>query len=445
MDLKDIIKKLEDAGKVVHVKTEVDLEHELSGVAKKLEGKEVVVFDKVKGNDFPVVVGLWWNRDNVAKIFDTNAKDLPFVFADAAKRFETSQIAPVVVENPPCQEVVSLEPDLYEIGAPTLALKDGGPYFSNCVVIAKDPDTGVRNTSIHRLQIKGKNRFGLLLDQGRHLRDYYERAEKKGVSLEITINNGVDPAIYVCSIYAGTPITVDELGIASELRNQEPVKLSKSKTVDVEGIAEAQMVIEAEILPEVREPEGPFGEVSGYYAQEDDRWVVNVKAITRQKDPLIHTLLPGKEVWNSVGLTAEPGIFNAISRQVPGVKNVHLSNAGCGFYGAFIQIDPVRRGFAKNAIMATFAAFPPLNMVVAVNSDVDIFDTDDVMRAMITRCIPEKDIFIVPGTACHELNPSTDEGYGTKIGYDCTVPIPAIPQYEKVAFKDVNLDDYDVE
>ncbi len=203
------------------------------------------------------------------------------------------------------------------------------------------------------------------------------------------------------------------------------------------------MVIEAEILPEIREPEAPFGEVSGYYAQEDDRWVVRVKAITRRKDPLIHTLLPGKEVWNSVGLTAEPGIFNAVSKQVGGLKCVYLSHSTCATYGAFIQIDPTRRGMAKNAIMSTFAAFPPLNIVVAVNSDVDIFDTEDVMRAITTRCIPEKDIFMIPGCACHELNPSTDNGYGTKLGFDCTVPIPSLKSYEKVSFKEVDLSEYD--
>ena len=445
MDFRKVVKSLDEAGKVVHVKTEVNLEHELAGVARKFEGKEVVVFDKIKGSDFPVAVGLWWSRDNLAHVFGAKTKELPFLFARAAKRFEQNPIAPVVVENAPCQEVVSLEPNLYEIPAPTLALKDGGPYFSNCVIVAKDPDTGVRNTSIHRLQIKAKDRMGLLLDEGRDLRTYYEKAEKRGESLEITINNGVDPAIYVCSIFAGIPITMDELGIASELRNGEPVKLSKSKTVDVEGIAEAQVVIEAEILPGIREPEGPFGEVSEYYAQKADRWVVKVKAITRRKNPLIHTLLPGKEVWNSVGLCGEPGIFNTVSKQVGGLKNVYLSHGGCGFYGAVIQIDPVRKGMAKNAIISTFGAFPPLNMVVAVNSDVDIFDSDAVMRAMVTRCVPEKDIFIIPGCACHELNPSTNEGFGTRTGFDCTVPLPASPKYEKVAFQDVDLKNYEIE
>lgn len=444
MNLQDALKKLEDSGRVVHVTTEVDPVHELAGVAKRFEGDKIVVFDNVKGSEFPVVCGLWWNRENVARLFNTDARRLPFVFAEAAKRFESSRIKPVLVESPPCQEVVSMDPDLYSIPTPTLALKDGGPYYSNCVILAKDPDTGVRNTSIHRLQVTGKDRMGILLDQGRHLRDYYERAEKRGEPLEITINNGVDPAIYVSAIYAGTTIADDELGIASELRNGAPIQLSTSMAVKVEGIADAQLVIEAEILPEIREPEGPFGEVSGYYAQKEDRWVVKVKAITRRKNPLIHTLLPGKEVWNSVGLCGEPGIYNSVSKQVGGLKNVYLSHAGCGFYGAFIQIDPLRRGLAKNAILATFAAFTPLSMVVAVNSDVDIYDTDEVMRAMVTRCNPTTDIFVIPESGCHELNPITDDGFGTKVGYDCTITALNADKFEKVAFMEVELEEYEI-
>lgn len=444
MDLQKIIEKLEAQGRITHVKSEVDPAYELSGIAKKMEGGNAVLFENVKGHNMPVLCGLWWNRDNVGAAFDTTGKDVKHLFAKAASEFEKNPIECVVVENAPCQEVVSLEPDLYELPTPTLALKDGGPYFSNCVVIAKDPDTGVRNTSIHRIQVTGKNRCTMLMDLGRHLRDYYERAEAKGVPLEITINDGVDPAIYVSSIYAGTPIDMDELGIAAQLRG-EPVQLSKSKTVGVEGIAEAQVVIEAEILPHVRESEGPFGEVSGYYASNDNRWTVNVRAITRRANPVWHTLLPGKEVWNSIGLTAEPSVMSLVSRQIPGVKDVHFTHGCCGNYGAVIQMEPKRKGFGKNAIMAAFAAFPMLNMGIAVNTDIDIYNCEEIMQAITTRCVPQDDIFIIPCSACHELNPIMDNGYGAKVGFDCTVSIAENPKFERVAFKDVDLKDYVIE
>ncbi len=229
MDFRQIIDQLDKQGKLIHVKSEVDCTHELAGIAKKFEGSDkAVLFEHVKGKDFPVVIGLWWNRDIIGSMFDLPGCDIPAFFGGACKKFKADPQLPVIIENAPCQEVVSLNPDLYTLTVPVLALEDGGPYFSNSVIIAKDPVTGVRNTSIHRCMIAGKNRLGILMDVGRHLRSYYERAEQMGKPLEITINNGVDPAVYVCATLGGIGIDEDELGVASVIRN-EPLKLSRSK------------------------------------------------------------------------------------------------------------------------------------------------------------------------------------------------------------------------
>lgn len=443
MDLKACLVKLEQENRLLRIVTEVDPVHELAGVAAKLEGDKVVLFENVKGYSQPIVCGMLWNRENLACLFDTAAGKLPFLFADAVKNAEYEKFIPIGVEKAAAQEVIMLEPDLFAIPTPTLALKDGGPYYSSSVVIAKDPDTGVRNLSVHRLMVTGKSRMTMLMDVGRHLRDYYERAEKLGKPLEITINNGVDPAVYFAAITPSSAVAIDqdELTVAGVLRGK-PVTLSHSQTVAVEGIADAQLIIEGEILPTIRETEGPFGEVTGYYGPADQRWVVNVKAITSQKDPVIQTLLPGKEVWNSVGLMAEASIFQTISKQVSGVKGVYLSHGGCGFYHAYVQMDPPRKGMAKNAIFATFAAFAPLQMVTVVNSDVDIFDAEDVQRAMATRFLPDQDLVLLPKSFGHELNPATEGGFGAKIGFDCTYPLPKSPDYERVAFQEVDLAQY---
>lgn len=259
MDLKEIIKKLESENRLTRVKSEVDPLHELAGISKKLEGGKAILYEKVKGYRFPVFTGLWWNRDNVATLFDTSADELPFLFGRAVADFNKEPMEAVIVEQPACQQVFMDEPDLYKIPTPTLALGDGGPYYSNAVFIAKDPDTGVRNTSIHRMQVISKTEAAFLLDVGRHLRDYYERAEKKGQPLEVTINVGVDASIYVAAITPSSAVGIDkdELGVAAALRGK-PVELSRSKTVAVEGIANAQLVIEAELLPYKRVPEGPL-------------------------------------------------------------------------------------------------------------------------------------------------------------------------------------------
>lgn len=446
MDLNQCIELLAANDRLVRVKSQVDLVHELAGVAAQFEGDKVVLFENIKGYETPLAMGLFWNRENLAKIYGCETHELPYKVQKAVQAAATMEQGIEMVEDAPVQEVVSLEPDLSEIPIPVLALEDGGAYLANSVVIAKDPDTGIRNTSIHRLMVTGKDRLGMLMDYGRHIRDYYERAEARGQSLEITINCGVSPSVYFAAVTPSSAVGLDqdELNVAAAL-DQAPVRLCQAKTVDVCAVADAQYVIEGEILPYVREPEGPFGEVTGYYAEQDDRWVVHVKAITRREKPMACNLLPGVEVWNSVGLGAEAGLQDAISKQIPGVKDVHLSHGGCGFYTCVLQMDPPRQEMARNAILSTFAAFPPFQMVIVVNSDVNIYDTDDVMRAMATRCKYAKDTIVIPSAFGHELNPSTADGIGDKMGFDCTYPIPKPAAYNRVKFKEVDLDDYDCE
>lgn len=196
-------------------------------------------------------------------------------------------------------------------------------------------------------------------------------------------------------------------------------------------------------MPHVREPEGPFGEVSGYYATRADRWVVQVKAITMQNSPIIHMLHPGREVWNGQGLSVEANLFQTIARQAPGLKKVYMTPGG-SHYHVILQIDPPHNGIAKNAILAAFAAFPDLQMVTAVNSDIDIFDPEQVERAMVTRCDPARDVIIVPDAFGHELNPVVKDNVAAKMGFDCTCPVPRAESYTLVSFKNVDIENYEI-
>lgn len=207
--------------------------------------------------------------------------------------------------------------------------------------------------------------------------------------------------------------------------------------------ADAELVMEAEILPHVREPEGPFGEVSGYYATRADRWVVRIKHMSMRRDPIISTLHPGKEVWNGQGLGIEANLFRTISRQVKGLKNVYMTHGG-SHYHVVLQMDPPANGMVKNAIMAAFAAFSDLQMVTVVNSDVNIFDAEDVERALCTRCDPAKDIVIIPGAFGHELNPVVRGNVAAKMGFDCTYPVPKPLKYTRVSFMDVEPAKYEI-
>lgn len=448
-DLQGIVTFLREKQLLATVKSEVNIKHEMAGVASRFDGGKALLFEKLShDSNSPLFTGLYWNRSVLAAIFNTEEENLPFFMAEAVANWKEDPVNPIIVENGPANEVIldKNEDMLKQIPIPTLALEDGGPYLDSCVLIAKDPETGVRNASIQRLMVAGPNRLTMQLDMGRHLRDYYERAEKMGVPLEVTINNGVGPAVHFAAVTPSNAASIDqdELGVASELLG-EPLRLLRSQEVDVEGVADAQYIIEGEILPYTREPEGPFGEVTGYYAERDDRWVIQVKAVTRRENPIFHAIMPGREVYNAVGLMAEASIFGHVSCKVPDVKGVFLTYGGCGFYHAVVQIEKSREGVQKEAIQSTFSAFPSLRRVTVVDEDVNIYDPLDVEWAIATRHDPEKGVVLIPNARGHELNPMTVNGVGTKVGIDATAPYPRPRKFQRVGLQDVNIHNYEID
>ncbi len=444
IDLNKCIEYLEKTGNLVRVKSEVDRKHELAGIAKMYEGKKCVLFEKVKGNKFPVFMGLLWNRDTVGSLFNVPKEKVPFVIGAAigAWRKDKAALPSKVLDKGPANEVVITKNiNLYDLPAPVHALKDGGPYFDSSVVVVNDPETGVPNISIHRIMVTGKDRLAFLIDPGRHLGAYLDIMEKKGKPLEVTINNGVGLAPWLVSSLPGTG--PGKATIASQIVGR-PIDFIKAQTVSVPAFADAQFVIEAEILPNVRETEGPFAEVTGYYGKEDKRWVMRVKAITHQKNPIFHSVLSGQEVWNAVGFTAEAKIFVTVNQKVPDLKAVYLPPGGCGFYKAVIQLNKSKEGVQDEAIRETFKAFPSLQSVVAVDTDVNIYDCNDVDWAITTRFNAKKGFIMLPDQPGHILNPMVEGGLVTKVGIDATAPYPRTSTFERVQFKDVNLKNYKI-
>jgi len=450
VDLGSTIQFLESTGKLVRIKSEVDPKFELAGIAKKYEGDKCLLFERVKGSEYPVFIGLLWNRDSIGDLFGVPKEQVPFVIAGAIGPWKKNkeQYPSPILEKGPANEVVEPQVDLYKLPVPIHALKDGGPYFDSSVVVVKNPENGIPNISIHRLMITQKDRLTFLIDPGRHLGAYLEIMEKRNEPLEVTINNGVGLAPWIVSALPGQGD--GKYGIASQMIGQ-PIRLMKAQTVDVPAFADAQFVIEAEILPNVREEEGPFAEVTGYYAHRDKRWVMKVKAVTHRKNPVFHTLLSGQEVWNAVGFTAEAKIFATVKEKVPQLQRVYLTPGGCGFYGAVVQVEKDGPEVGKKAIEETFAAFMPLQRVVAVDTDVNLYDPVDVNWAMTTRFNPDTDMTILKNQPGHILNPMVQinpDGKGgtvTKMGIDATAPYPRTENFERVKFIDVDLSKYEIQ
>lgn len=223
-----------------------------------------------------------------------------------------------------------------------------------------------------------------------------------------------------------------------------PLELVEGKSLPVHIVTNAMFALECEMIPGELADEGPLAEVTGYYAKREPRPVVHVRAIHRRPNAVFQTILSGVEVWNSVGLLGEANVLTLLQRQVPGTLDVYFSHGGCGFYHAIVGLAQKRAGWSKQAIMAAFAAFPPLKMVTVVDEDVDIRDPKDVEWAMATRLDPKTGIVTIDGVFGHGLNPSFPDYLGSKVGFDCCRPFPHTQEYDRAAYKPMSLDDVEL-
>lgn len=446
-DLGACLDFLDREGEIIRVQSEVDPIHELAGIARQLEGRGAVLFERVRGSRFPVVCGLLSSRETLAKLFGLPARQVPFAIADAvgAWKKDPGAFPPRLLDRAPANEVVESEPDLGLLPIPQHALKDGGRYLDASLVVARNPLTGEPNVAVHRMMVTAHDRLTFLIDPGRHLGEYVRIAEERGVPLPVCICNGPGLAPFFA---AALPRLGDNKHHVAHHLVGRPLDMVRGRTVDVPAFASSQFVIEAEILPGLREDEGPFAEVTGYYGGRDRRWVMRVKAITRRESPVLHTLLSGPEVWNTVGFTAEAALFRALKLRHPEVTTVHLPPGGCGFYQAVIQVDSPPAGAGRQILRDAFSAFKSLQRVVVVDTDVDPFNPVDVDWAITTRCQPDTGILTLPGEEGHILNPLVTiapDGSGgtiTKIGLDATVPPGDRTSFERVLYRPVDLRDY---
>ena len=420
---------LEKENGIKHIQSEVSLIHQLAGLGKKADTKFALFFDKPAGHTIPVITGIASTRAHFALALGVQVGDVADHFAKAQDN--PIKCTTIPREKAPAQEVVTTDVDLSSLPIPTHHEKDAGPYITAGILIAKDPETGEKNVSIHRLQVLDKNRLGILM-LPRHLEHFYRKAEKKNEPLEIAVAIGVDPLILLAS-QALVPLGYDELEIVGGLY-REPLEVVKGVTVDLEIPAHCEIVLEGRILPKKREIEGPFGEYPKYYGPASPKPVIEISAITNRKNPIYHTIVPATMEHLLLGaIPREASLLKLVRNAVPTTKAVHLTPGGTCRYHAAISIDKKNEGEAKNAMFAAFGSSQEVKHVVVVDTDVDIFDPVEVEWAIATRCQAAQDVFIVPRAMGNKLDPSTDNGICDKMGIDATVPLNAEPdRFERI-------------
>jgi 2,5-furandicarboxylate decarboxylase 1 len=421
--------ELEAKDRLRHIRKKVDLRYELAALGKKADGKYTLLFDHAGNGSMPVVTGVAGSRELLALAMGVPCAAVAAHFA----RAQANPVTSVMVESTqaPVKEETTRQVDLGDLPIPVHHEKDNGAYITAGVLIAKNPETGIRNLSIHRLQVSGPNKLGILM-LPRHLMRFYKMAEANRKPLEVAIAIGLDPLLLLAS-QALTPPDCDELEIAGGLYGK-PIELVKGDSVDIEVPAQAEIVLEGRLLPAIREMEGPFGEYPKYYGPASPKPVIELTAMTSRRNPIYQTIVPASmEHLLLGGIPREGGLLQLVKNTVPATCGVHLTPGGVCRYHAVISIDKQNEGEAKNAIFAAFASSQEMKHVVVVDRDVNIFDSVEVEWAIATRCQAGRDVFVVPRASGNKLDPSSDDGVSDKMGIDATVPLEASSErFEKI-------------
>jgi 2,5-furandicarboxylate decarboxylase 1 len=418
--LRDWLDHLSARERLAVIGERVALRHELAAIAKRLDGRRATLFPRPDGHAMPVVSGLISNRQWMADAMGVEANEVLARFQDAALH----PVPPQEVTAAPAQEVVHRDIDLGRLlPLPTHNEHDSGPYITAGLMIVRNPRSGAQNVSIHRCQLSGPDRLGVLL-LPRHAHLFFEMAEQAGVPLPVAIAIGVDPLTLLAS-QAISPVDCDELEIAGALHGR-PLPVIKCLSNDLRVPAEAEIVLEGRLLPQVREAEGPFGEFPQYYGERADRHVIEIDLVTQRKDAIFHTIVGGGLEHLLLGaIPREATLLSHLQRSFPNVRDVHLSLGGVCRYHLHVQIAKRQEGEAKNIMLGAFAGHYDVKQVIVVDDDVDIHDPAEVEWAVATRFQADQDLVIVPNSQGSKLDPSTRNGVGAKMGLDATKPLDA--------------------
>jgi 2,5-furandicarboxylate decarboxylase 1 len=438
-DLRAWLDHLQTHDRLTVLRPGIGLRFDLAAIAKRLDGRRATLFPNPDGHPIPVVSGLISDRGWMAEAMGVEPGEVLARFQDAALHplpwRETGEA--------PAQEVVHRDIDLARIlPLPTHNEHDGGPYISAGLMITRNPRTGKQNVTIHRCQLTGPNRLGVLL-LPRHTLAFFEMAEEAGEPLDAAIVVGIDPLTLLAS-QAIVPLDQDELEIAGALQGR-PLPVVKCLTSDIRVPAEAEIVIEGRFLPGVREPEGPFGEFPQYYGPRAERHVMEVTTVTHRKEAIFHTIVGGGLEHQLLGaIPKEATLLAHLKRNFPNVLDVHLSPGGVMRFHLYIKIRKRQEGEAKNIIMGAFAGSFDLKHAIVVDDDVDIHNPAEVEWAVATRFQADRDLLIVSESQGSRLDPSNRNGVGAKMGLDATKPLAA----DDMTFKRIRVpgeDNVDVE
>jgi len=441
-DIPQFIEKLENAGELKRVKTEVDTNLEIAEILRRTmyDNGPAILFENVKDYDMPVLGNAFGSLKRLEiglgttdfteigqRIVDLTKMEIPSGFFNKIKKLpelsKMSESFPKLEKSGPVTEVVSDSPSFEKIPILKTWHKDAGKFITFGLVATKHPETGVRNLGVYRMQILDNTHAIMHWQKHKRGAHHHDLSKEKGEKIEAAIIIGGEPAT-VFSGVAPVPEGLDKYLFAGIAR-KKGIKTVKCKTIDLEVPANAEIVLEGYVDPYDVRDEGPFGDHTGYYTPKEPFPTFTLTGMMQRQKPIYLTTVVGKPILEDayIGKVIERSFLPLIRMFQPEVVDFAMPAAGW-FQGiAIISIKKRYPGQAKKVMMGLWGLgqLALTKFFVVVDDDVNVHDMNDVLWAVTTRTDAARDITIIENTPTDTLDPASPlVNFGSKLGIDAT-------------------------
>ena len=449
-NLREFIALLEQQGELKRITVEVDPYLEMTEIADRTlrKGGPALLFENAKGFDMPVLcnlfgtpkrVALGMGQEDVSALREVGKllaflkepeppKGIKDLFSSITQFRPVLNMPTKTISKPECQDVVLSgdQVDLYRLPIMHCWPDDVAPLITWGLTVTKGPYKKRQNIGIYRQQLIGKNKLIMrwLSHRGGAL-DFQEWQEvHPGEKFPVVVALGADPAT-ILSAVTPIPDTLSEYAFAGLLRGNK-TEVSKALSCDLEIPAGAEIVLEGYIDPNETALEGPYGDHTGYYNEQEYFPVFTVTHLTMRKDPIYHSTYTGRPPDEPavLGESLNEVFIPILQKQFPEIVDFYLPPEGCSYRLAVVTIKKQYAGHAKRVMMGVWSflrQFMYTKFVVVCDDDVNARDWKDVIWAITTRCDPARDVTLVENTPIDYLDfASPVVGLGSKMGIDAT-------------------------